>query len=93
MCQIIWLNIGHNHLFKKLVQKITSGWTILSNEKIFSKAKAYLQKIGEFQMESKATQIMVMFIAMVNIPIALKVHKGNVYFHTYSLFSMNVKLT
>ena len=44
-------------------------------------------------MESKATQIMVMFIAMVNISIALIVHKGNVYFHTYYLFGMYVKLT
>ena len=56
MGQIIWWNIRHNHLFKKLVQKIISGWTILLVEKIFSKAKAYLQKINEFQMESKATQ-------------------------------------
>ena len=93
MGQIIWLNIRHNHLFKKLVQKIISGWTILLDERIFSKAKAYLQKISEFQMESKATQVMVMFNAMVNISIALKVHKGNVYFHTYYLFSMYVKLT
>ena len=44
-------------------------------------------------MESKATQIMVMFIAMANISIALIVHKGNVYFHTYYLFGMYVKLT
>ena len=44
-------------------------------------------------MESKATQIMVMFIAMVNISIALTGHKGNAYFYTYYLFSMYVKLT
>ena len=75
------------------MQKTISGWTILLVEKIFNKAKAYLQKIDEFQMESKATQILVMFIAMVNISIALTVHKGNVYFHTYYLFSMYVKLT
>ena len=93
MGQIIWWHIRHNHLFKKLVQKTISGWTILLVEKIFNKAKAYLQKIGEFQMESKATQILVMFIAMVNISIALTIHKGNVYFHTYYLFSMYVKLT
>ena len=93
MGQIIWWNIRHNHLFKKLVQKTISGWTILLVEKIFNKAKAYLQKIGEFQMESKATQILVMFIAMVNISIGLTIHKGNVYFHTYYLFSMYVKLT
>ena len=44
-------------------------------------------------MEPKATKVMVMFIAMVNISIALRVHKGNVYSHTYYLFSMYVKLT
>ena len=56
MGQIIWWNNRHNHLFKKLVQKIISGSTILLVEKIFNKAKAYQQKINEFQMESKATQ-------------------------------------
>ena len=55
--------------------------------------KLIYKKIIEFQMEPKATKVMVMFIAMVNIPIALTVHKGNVYFHTYYLFSMYVKLT
>ena len=48
-------------------------------------------------MESKATQDnelqKIMFIAMVNISIALTVHKGYVYFHTYYLLSMYVKLT
>ena len=35
----------------------------------------------------------IMFIAMANISIALTVHKGYVYFHTYYLFGMYVKLT